>query len=397
MKKMYSKPSVDLELTGSNISASLNAINKAGIPFLRVNKKDEITCLVRIRKTYLNELYSLSEKKGDSLRILRISPIYRAISIAKQRLILVSVLSILIFFTVMIPCRVLFIKVSGNSRISSNEIITAAESCGLVLGMSRSDIRSEKIKNQLLADLPQLQWVGVNTKGCVALINVRERLEFEDVCKPEIISDIVASADGFILGGTVSKGTACFYEGQSVQKGQVLISAYSDCGRYLKAVRAEGEIYAETSRNISAITPAVYHYRAGNQRLRKKYSIIIGKKRINLWKDSGISDMTCGRIYKEYHVRFPGRFDVPISLCIETFVDSDIQQKKDLQQTGNAKLELYLEQYLLTQMIAGKIIHRDYEVQTSSDASMIYGSYICHEMIGREKTIKFGDLNGKNS
>ena len=36
-------------------------------------------------------------------------------------------------------------------------------------------IRSEKVKNSLLQRIPQLQWAGINTDGCVAVISVREK------------------------------------------------------------------------------------------------------------------------------------------------------------------------------------------------------------------------------
>lgn len=396
MKRLYRKPSVDLELTGTDVSASLNKFNEAGITFLRVNKIDEITYLIKTKRKYLKTLYLLSEKQGDSLRVLHTSLIYRMMSIIKQHITLISILLILCVLAIIIPSRVFFIRVAGNSRISDEEIIAAAENCGLNFGMRRRDIRNEKIKNQMLMEIPLLQWVGVNTKGCVAVINVRERFDYEAINEPEKISNIIASADGFILNGTANKGTALFYEGQSVQKGQILISAYTDCGQYLKAVQAEGDVFAQTSRNMTAISPVVSYYRTGNHSIQKKYSLIVGKKRINLLKDSGISDVTCGRIYKEYKMHFPGDFDVPVALCVETLINTDIQQKKDFKHDRTADMRLYLDSYLSTQMIAGKIIYSEYNEDISSDISMILGSYICHEMIGREKTIEFGDFNGEN-
>lgn len=59
MKKRYYQLFVNLELIGPNISKSLNTINEAGIELLCVNKIDEITCFIKIRKRHLTTLYLL--------------------------------------------------------------------------------------------------------------------------------------------------------------------------------------------------------------------------------------------------------------------------------------------------------------------------------------------------
>ena len=63
------------------------------------------------------------------------------------------------------------------------------------------------------------------------------------------------SRDGFIVSATVTRGNFLCRVGQSVKAGQVLISGYTDCGICIQATRAEGEIYAQTSRDFAAVTP----------------------------------------------------------------------------------------------------------------------------------------------
>ena len=89
------------------------------------------------------------------------------------RPVLLAGLGILFLLAMYLPSRVLFIRVEGNMQIPDRQILAAAEECGIRFGASRREVRSEKVKNALLSSVPQLQWAGVNTAGCVATISVR--------------------------------------------------------------------------------------------------------------------------------------------------------------------------------------------------------------------------------
>ena len=89
--------------------------------------------------------------------------------------VLIIGLMLLLFFSVWLPSRVLFIEIQGNDTLSAQSILEEAKDCGIIMGASRRFVRSQQVKNTLLDKLPQLQWAGVETIGCVAVITVRER------------------------------------------------------------------------------------------------------------------------------------------------------------------------------------------------------------------------------
>jgi sporulation protein YqfD len=148
--------------------------------------------------------------------------------------------------TIFLPTRVLFIHVEGNSTVEERRILEAAQECGIRFGASRRQVRSEKMKNRLLEKVPELKWAGVNTSGCTAVISVREQPVQEQRTGYTGISSIVAACDGRITSCTVTKGNGLCAPGQVVQKGQLLISGYLDCGICIRVTGAEGEIFAET-------------------------------------------------------------------------------------------------------------------------------------------------------
>jgi len=133
------------------------------------------------------------------------------------------------------------------------------------------------------------------------------------------------------------------------------------------------------------------------KRTKQKFSIQLGKKRINLWKDSGISDASCGRMYKEYYITLPGGYLLPAALCIEEYqywevTDTDVPREAAFQ-----VLSCFAEESLAGQMTAGQILFKEENLAPEQDLYRFRGSYICTEMIGREQLEQIGDINGKSN
>ncbi len=388
---------IETELTSAQLEAVLTAINASGIAIMDLQRMDELTCTFWIRRKQFRALQALAEKRGESLNIIRRTGLVWAVRTLRRRPVLVSGCLVLALLVGYLPTRVFFVQVSGNSTVPIKQILAAAEACGIGFGASRREVRSEKVKNELLAQVPQLQWAGVNTSGCTAVISVRERAMEEADIKTALVSSIVADRDGYILSGTTVQGNALFQPGQAVKEGQVLISGYTDCGLCIRASRAEGEVFALTSRTLEAVMPSESIHRGAAKAQRKKISILFGKKRINLWEDSGILDSTCGRIYKEYYITLPGGFVLPAALCIDTYTAYACLPNVLPEEQAQEQLRLFAERYLVQQMVAGEIRSRTQVISEAEGAYRLHGSYLCTEMIGREQREQIGETNGKNN
>lgn len=252
------------------------------------------------------------------------------------------------------------------------------------------------MKNALLSAIPELQWAGINTFGCRAVISVRERADQEQMAQAEdMVSSIVASRDGIVESVTALQGTALCQPGQAVKKGQTLISGYTDCGISIRASRAKGEVYAQTLRTVRTITTSDQSQRTENTRSRRSLAIVIGKKRINLWKGSGISDITCGRISKEYPLVLPGGFTLPVSLICETRTQGEVMVAAVAAGEAERCLDRYAQEYVLSQMIAGRVSYSDKVMETPPGAYLLTGQFLCTEMIGRER-LEIGEPNEQN-
>ena len=376
---------VTIEVTSADIAGMLCALHEHCIPLEHVQFKDELCCAFRVQRQHVKAVKIIIEKRGETWKIIGRAGIHWQLRSLLKRPVLICGIAAIILLTVLIPTRIFFFKVEGNSAVPDRYILELAAQCGLEFGASRREIRSERVKNQLLSAIPELEWVGINTAGCVATISVRERQRSDDKTQLHGVTSIVAARDGVVREITVTGGSAACKTGQAVKAGQVLISGYTDCGISIRAERAQGEVYAQTYHEISCIMPHFTAQMGEQVAVIQKMGIIIGKNRINFSQDSGILDTGCVKMYEENYVTLPGGFILPIAIVTETYIYYEDRESVAVGDLEDTELPQIAQSYLSSQMIAGRIVNADVNISRQEDAFLLSGKYECLEMIGQER------------
>lgn len=373
---------VKLRITSADPEKLLEKLCQADIPLHAVVKESDLTVVFWIPLRMLRLVSSMTEREGGKIQILEKTGLAVLIRCAVRRPVLLVGIVILIVLSVVLSSHVYFIKVEGNETVSTYEILDAANSCGLKFGTVRREIRSERIKNSLMEQIPLLQWVGVNTKGCVAVISVRE----DHTAKKEESAEyqnIVAVCDGVIRQMTVTKGNAVCSVGQAVERGELLVSGCVDYGLVQKLCAAEAEVYADTIHEISIISPQVRIEKGSKGKSFVNYRLLIGKKLINLYNSSGISDATCDRIYSVNYLTLPGNFLLPVAVICEQVTQYEAVLNHNGFQPQTDWLENAADNYMVSRMNAGRIIHSQYRAQPFEGALVMDCKYACYEMISQ--------------
>lgn len=387
---------VEVEITSGDIPALLMALARAGISMESVEYRQDVSANVCIFRHHYRKMKSICVKRGDCVRLVHRRGIYWKGKALLKRPVLYAGILFFLLWMFYLPTKVLFFQVDGNEQIPEKRILEAAEECGIRFGASRREVRSERVKNALLQELPELQWAGINTYGCVGVISVRERSSHSEKEEGSDFGHLIAVRDGIISSCTATRGNLVCQPGQAVLKGQILISGYTDCGLVIQATGAEGEVFATTNRKIEAIMPAEYMFYAADGKQTKEYSFLIGKKRIKLWKDSGIWDSSCGRIYEENYITLPGDFQLPFGWATDTWISATVspQQLPDI--NAEQQLRSFANGYICHQMIAGSIEAEDIQIALDRDLYRLQGEYVCTEMIGAWQAEEIGETNGKS-
>lgn len=370
---------VDLSVTSADISGAMQTLIQNNIPLMDVKYENELIFRISVQKREMNKVMALLQRRGDQIEILSHRGMKGMFGRLRHRPILMMGMVFIFLLSCIVPTRVFFMRVEGNSRVSSKQILEIVQQSGVGFGASRREVRSEQVKNKLLVSLPELQWVGINTVGCTAVISVQERKKPEQK-EPNNRNSIIASRDGIIRELTVLQGNALCQVGQVVKKGQLLVSPYTDCGIYIRFDPAKALIFGQTQHRLTAVLPTEYRNRSGTPVENRKYSLIIGKKRINLFKGSGISGKSCAKIYEKKYVTLPGGFVLPIAIICET------EQVYETHTAGTVCSEDVLTHfalwYITTSMQGGKIEQYDQIYSDGGNFCRLDGIYDCYEMIG---------------
>lgn len=295
--------------------------------------------------------------------------------------------------TVYLQNNILFVHVSGNNVVHSNLIIEQAGNQGLRFGCSKRNLRSEQIKNNLLESIPALQWVGINTSGCVATIHVKERVKSEEIKENHLqFSNIIASKNGMIRSVISLRGIVTCEVGQYVTAGQTLISGIKSSKDILVFTDAAGEVIADTEHCYTVLTPRTSVKRGPLKHTIQTYSIIFGKKLINFNNSSRILDPTCVKMISRNKLTLPGDFVLPIS-----FNCTSVKYYTSICDSAEKSCDWMLNQcneYAKEQMISGEIVERFVLPFSYADVSGYRVYMNCREMIGQVKKEELINIYG---
>ncbi len=389
---------VRVKLISPDLPARFRYMNANGMIIQNLIQADYITATFTISRKHYPALKQYLTGKGDAVTPVASWGVGFLLSRVLKRPVLAAAVTLLLFLTLWLPTKVLFIRVEGNVTVPHCQILQCAENAGIYFGAGTRPLRSERVKNSLLQQIPELSWVGVNTKGCVATISVTERQIAHLSEKEEgLASSIVACRDGQITDITVTAGNALCKTGDIVTKGQLLISGYTDCGIKIQATHAKGEVFGTTKYENTLIFPLKYGAKAAPIGKSANIFLQIGKKEIKLWKGSGISGAICDKMYASYYLTLPGGFRLPFGLVVEKRVYYRSGCVTIPAEQAQAIMQEQSRLYLLDSMISGQILSQTQAFSQEGGAYQLFGRYSCREMLGRIHYEQIGAYHEQNN
>ena len=116
------------------------------------------------------------------------------------------------------------VRVEGCESGRESEILAELDSAGLSVGKSWRSIDKGEIEAKVLSSSDTVSWLNVNRRGTVAYVKVIDKVINDVPEQPSGFAIVVAERDCIIEQITVKRGVAMVKAGESVRKGQLLIS-----------------------------------------------------------------------------------------------------------------------------------------------------------------------------
>ena len=145
------------------------------------------------------------------------------------------------------------------------------------------------MRNHVLLVLPEVSWLAVNVRGCVAHVQVVERHRPPEAADRSTVTNIVARRAGLITKVEALEGQAMVLPGATVTEGQLLISGVSETEHIgARFVHSMGAVWARTWYELSVSVPLQITQPAAGSRSHSRWALDVGKHRIKFYGKGSI-------------------------------------------------------------------------------------------------------------
>lgn len=244
---------VYLRVTAENPAKLLNLCAAKGIGIWRVSVKNNFIYF-KIGIASFKKLRIFKRKIPCKIHITKKVGLPFFVSKNQKRYGMICGLAIFIAIIYFMSGCVWNICINGNKNIKSEEILSSLNTIGIYEGVSLKKIDSEEKRNELLLVQKGISWAAINIEGSKITVDVTETKEFVE--QDYSASNLVSTEDGVIKKIEVKNGVTEIKVGDTVQKGQLLVSGikeYND-GK-VDFVKSKGNIYAEVEYTFEMIQP----------------------------------------------------------------------------------------------------------------------------------------------
>ena len=238
---------LEVQFSGDVAEVILNICAKQGIVLWNIKRKGEkIRCFMTVGD--FKSLPGTAKHSGIRVHILKRHGLPFIINRYKRRLGIPIGVAIFFCFLYFMSTFIWTVEVSGNKNVPEDDILAACEEIGIKEGVPKNKINPQTAKQELLLKVNSLAWASVNIEGCRATVNVTEVKEKGE--DNSVATNIKASADGVITKIDVTSGNCLVKVGDTVAKGQLLVSGVIERENTTDFVHSSGSITAKTEREI---------------------------------------------------------------------------------------------------------------------------------------------------
>lgn len=329
----------------------LNLLGAKGILFWDLQWESEICLRLRMLLEQGPALEEIAGQTGAEMTVLRRRGIPVLWGRFHRRYVLLAGFAV---FWLLLFGGNLFIwefRVSGNETVPTETVLRALENYGITVGSPGLEIDQEDMRNHVLLELEDVVWLAVNVRGCVARVQVVERVRGQDMVE-DGPANVVARRPGLVTRVEALGGQAAVVPGDTVTQGQLLISGAVDLDNGgLRWQHGMGRVWARTWYELTAQVPLTVRQRGVPLSSRTRYALDIGKKRIKLYGKGSTLGGDCDKITQYRPVCLPWGLRLPITVAAETVTaygpSTDLRRSAgEARQEGEALLREQLEALL---------------------------------------------------
>lgn len=380
---------VNIEVEGYFIERFINICNSKKIFLWNMKRKHSTIIRVNIGIRDFKRIKEIAKKTKCRVKIQKKRGIPFILHKYKKRKIFAIFFILLIIAVIALSNFIWNIEVTGNNKISAEEIIKDLADDNFKVGTSKTNLNTKNIIDKIRLKRSDLAWMGIEIKGTNAIVKIVEADLKPDIIKEEEYCNIVATKDAMIVKINAQNGTAVVKEGDIVTKGTVLIQGWLE-GQFtgIRYVHANGEVQAKVwySQKISVPLKQTKKIKTGKE--ENKYSVKINNFEINLPK--GVPKFqNYDTIETSKKLKLFSDFYLPIEINQKTYQEYEEQEItysiEEAKELGITQADESLKEQIEEKQVTNKKINAE-QIGANIEVEVIYEVL---ESIGTKEKIVF--------
>lgn len=311
---MFFSGYVTIVIEGFFVERFINICRNNNIVLLDIERENNTYLKVKILKSDFRDIRHIAKKTKCKVKIERKSGLPFFVNKYRKRKIFAIAILVIAIFIFILTKFIWNIEITGNDKISEEEIMSIISEYGINRGILKKNIDTEKISNAIRLERDDISWIGITIKGTNVKVSVKESIETPDVINRNEICNVVAKEDAVISKIVVHSGTPRVEIGAEVKKGDILVEGVME-GAHLgnRPVHADanvtGVIYFQKEKKEAFLQNQKIE--TGNMEIKRE--ICINNFKINLNKRLSNFE-NYDTIYSNHRIKLFSNFYLPIEI-----------------------------------------------------------------------------------
>ncbi len=276
------KGTVTIEVRGGSPEAFINEAMAGGVKLERLRRPSLELLQADISVTDFFRIKPFLKRTGCKIKVVNRSGMPFFLARAEKRIWFTAGLGLFFVMLFLLASLVWKVEVTGNVRLTEEEILTAARKEGIYFWQISYKLDDmNQISKRLAAALPGTNWVGVEKKGTKINIQVVE----QTIPKPLPLNSprhLIASADAVVTQIVADAGKPMAAKNKKVKKGDVLISGIIGSEGNTRAIPAKGIVRGAVWYEYLLEAPLTHKMKVYTGNKKVSWHLVLGSRALKL-------------------------------------------------------------------------------------------------------------------
>ncbi|MDT9724421.1 sporulation protein YqfD [Xylanibacillus composti] len=282
---------IQIAVRGDHIEELMNRMLQERLRFWQMERKADTVCMY-VRLPHFYRLRPLLKQTGCRVHVTERQGFPFMLERLSSRKVFMGGIVFFILGLYVLSNLVWRVDISGNDRLSKDEIRQAAQEAGVYPLQWKFRLPDpDQIAYALTRKLPDATWIGVEINGTTVQIKIVESTipEAQQLKSPR---HVVATHDAVITDIQAVRGVPQVRVNQRVRKGDILISGILGDEEHSEVVVAEGDVKGLVWYEYDMAVPLTQRHHVYTGNVRERDYLLFGTRALKVkgYGDTGFAD-----------------------------------------------------------------------------------------------------------